>query len=159
MLRCVLLFLPTSTMIDLSKLFCKKKTRINRHAMAPAVWFSVAVYICSDLGFYFTLSVVTRNYFNFLSLSVLFLFINTWKFFLLSQFPLMNDGLNFSIIFSLYYFVQAHRYTHYCKTSKNCLTLSLSFSLSLFILKRESLNMLTYVLVTIKWEIFFDLIS
>ena len=46
MLRCVLLFLPTSTMIDLSKLFCKKKTRINRHAMAPAVWFSVAVYIC-----------------------------------------------------------------------------------------------------------------
>ena len=112
-------------MIDLSKLFCKKKTRINRHAMAPAVWFSVAVYICSDLGFYFTLSVVTRNYFNFLSLSVLFLFINTWKILLLAQLTLMNDGLNFSIIFSLYYFVQAHRYTHYCKTSKNCLTLSL----------------------------------
>ena len=113
MCRCVPLFLPTSTMIDLSKLFCKKKTRINRHAMAPAVWFSVAVYICMFIPrflLYFVSSNKKLFQFSFY-LSVLFLFINTWKIFLLAQLPLMNDGLNFSIIFSLYYFVQAHRYT------------------------------------------------
>ena len=79
----------------------------------PAVVLGSSIHMFIRCWFLLTLlEVVTRNYFNspanFLSVCP-FSFHKYLKNFLLT--PLMNDGLNFSIIFSLYYFVQAHRYT------------------------------------------------